>query len=394
VTSDQQVPPPTTSASERSAITSVSWAVRAAAMWALCVLAVVAAGYVGVKLFERVSLIAFTFILSLFFTAVLVQLVNRLAALGMHRTLATALVLFMGIAVFALVAWFVIAQITSHASQLGDQIVAVVNKITDWLKSGPLHLKDSDINAWQKQIANTVRQHQGALLSGAVHTVRTVIEVLSGMLFALFSTFFLLRDGELVWRWVLRLIPHVARDRMDRAGRRGWQTLGGYVRGQVTIAFIHAVTITILLFVLRIPLAAALGVLIFLGSFIPIVGLTVSGALCVGVALLEHGTGAAIVVAIAIIVLVQVEGHLLQPLIMSRAVHIHPLAVVLAVGAGTALYGIVGALLAVPLTAFTNSFVRGLWGDPHDPATEPPSPDPITETPSPDPVAEAPSSAK
>jgi putative heme transporter len=382
VTSDQQVPAPTTSASERSAITSVSWAVRAAAMWALCVLAVVAAGYVGVKLFERVSLIAFAFILSLFFTAVLVQLVNRLAALGMHRTLATALVLLMGIAVFALTAWFVIAQITSHASELGDQIVAVANKITDWLKRGPLHLKDSDINAWQKQITDTVRKHQGELLSGAVNTVRTVIEVLSGMLLALFSTFFLLRDGELVWRWVLRLFPHVARDRVDGAGRRGWQTLGGYVRGQVTIAFIHAVTITILLFVLRIPLAAALGVLIFLGSFIPIIGLTVSGALCVGVALLEHGTGAAIVVAIAIIVLVQVEGHLLQPLIMSRAVHIHPLAVVLAVGAGTALYGIVGALIAVPLTAFTNSFVRGLWGDPRDPVTEAPSSDPVAEAPS------------
>jgi predicted PurR-regulated permease PerM len=383
VTSDRQVPDSATAAPERSAVLSVSWAVRAAAMWAVCLLAVVAAGYVGVKLFERVSFIAFGFILSLFFTAVLVQLVDRLTGLGMNRTLATALVLVCGIAVFALIAWFVIAQITSHASELGDQIVAVANKITDWLKSGPLHLKDSDINAWQKQITDAVRQHQGQLVSGAISTARTVLEVISGLLLALFSTFFLLRDGELVWRWVVRLFPHVARDRMDQAGRRGWQTLGGYVRGQVTIAFIHAVTITILLLVLRVPLAAALGVLIFLGSFIPIVGLTISGALCVGVALLEHGTGAAIAVAIAIIVLVQVEGHLLQPLIMSRAVHIHPLAIVLAVGAGTALYGIIGALLAVPLTAFTNSFVRGLWGDPRDPVSELPSPDPLPQVPSP-----------
>ena len=370
MTSEEQVRAPAAAAPERSAITSVSWAVRAAAMWAVCLLAIVAAGYVGVKLFERVSLIAFAFILSLFFTAVLVQLVDRLTALGVQRTLATAVVLGAGIAVFALVAWFVIAQITSHASELGDQIVAVANRITDWLKSGPLHLKDSDIEAWQKKIADTVRTHEGELLSGAVNTARTVIEVISGMLLALFSTFFLLRDGELVWTWVLRLFPHVARERTDRAARRGWQTLGGYVGGQVTIAFIHAVTITVLLFVLRIPLAAALGVLIFLGSFIPIVGLTISGALCVGIALLEHGTGAAVVVAIAIIVLVQVEGHLLQPLIMSRAVHIHPLAVVLAVAAGTALYGIIGALIAVPLAAFSNSFVRGLWGDPRDPIAE------------------------
>jgi predicted PurR-regulated permease PerM len=380
VTSDRQVPARGEPA--RSAVMSVSWAVRAAAMWAVCVLAVAAAGYVGIKLFERVSFIAFGFILSLFFTAVLVQLVDRLTDLGMNRTLATALVLVAGITVFALVAWFVIAQITSHASELGDQIVAVANKITNWLKTGPLHLKNSDINAWQKQITDAVRQHQGQLVSGAISTARTVLEVISGLLLALFSTFFLLRDGGLVWQWVVRLFPHVARGRMDRAGRRGWQTLGGYVRGQVTIAFIHAVTITVLLLILRVPLAAALGVLIFLGSFIPIVGLTISGALCVGVALLEHGTGAAIAVAIAIIVLVQVEGHLLQPLIMSRAVHIHPLAVVLAVAAGTALYGIIGALLAVPLTAFTNSFVRGLWGDPRDPVTELPAPDPLPEVPS------------
>jgi predicted PurR-regulated permease PerM len=155
-------------------------------------------------------------------------------------------------------------------------------------------------------------------------------------------------------------MPGPARQQVDYAGRRGWFSLGGYVRGQVIIAFIHAVTITILLFILRIPLAAALGVLIFLGSFIPILGLTISGALCVGVALLEHGVGAAIIVAIAIIVLVQVEGHLLQPIIMSRAVHIHPLAVVLAVAAGTVVYGIVGALIAVPLVAFLNAFVHGL----------------------------------
>jgi predicted PurR-regulated permease PerM len=155
-------------------------------------------------------------------------------------------------------------------------------------------------------------------------------------------------------------MPAPARQQVDYAGRRGWFSLGGYVRGQVIIAFIHAVTITILLFILRIPLAPALGVLIFLGSFIPILGLTISGALCVGVALLEHGVGAAIIVAIAIIVLVQIEGHLLQPIIMSRAVHIHPLAVVLAVAAGTVIYGIVGALIAVPLVAFLNAFVRAL----------------------------------
>jgi putative heme transporter len=179
-----------------------------------------------------------------------------------------------------------------------------------------------------------------------------------------------LRDGQLVWRWVQKLVPREARFRVDQAGRRGWFTLGGYVRGQVTIAVIHAVSVFLVLVIVRVPLAAALGVIIFLGSFIPLLGLTISGALCVGIALLEHGTGAALAVGITIVVLFQAEGHLLQPLIMSRAVHIHPLAVALAVASGTTLYGIIGALLAVPLTAFLNSFIHGLKEEPPDPVTE------------------------
>jgi predicted PurR-regulated permease PerM len=128
----------------------------------------------------------------------------------------------------------------------------------------------------------------------------------------------------------------------------------------VLIALFHGVSITIVLFVLRIPLAAALGVLIFLGSFVPLIGLTVTGALCVAIALLEHGVTAAIVVAVAIIVLVQLEAHLLQPFIMSRSVAVHPLAIALSVLTGTLLAGIVGALLAVPLVAFLNSTIHAL----------------------------------
>ena len=148
------------------------------------------------------------------------------------------------------------------------------------------------------------------------------------------------------------------------AGRAGWGTLGGYMRGQVLIALFHGISVMIMLFVLRVPLAAALGVLIFLGSFVPLVGLTVTGALCVVVALLEHGVTAGIVVGVAIIVLVQLEAHLLQPLIMSRSVEVHPLAIALSVLTGTILAGIVGALLAVPFVAFLNSTMHALRDTP------------------------------
>jgi putative heme transporter len=184
--------------------------------------------------------------------------------------------------------------------------------------------------------------------------------VVAGALLILLSTFFFLRDGELIWRWVCSLAPAAARQRIDHAGRLGWRALGGYMRGVVLIALFHAVTVTILLFVLHVPLAAALGVVIFLGSFVPLVGITVAGALCVAVTLLEHGVPAAITVTIAIIILFQLEGHLLQPLIMSRAVEIHPLAIAVTVLSASAVAGIPGALIGVPLIAFLNTVVRAL----------------------------------
>jgi len=142
------------------------------------------------------------------------------------------------------------------------------------------------------------------------------------------------------------------------------------MRGVVLIALFHSVSVTIVLFALRVPLAAALGVLIFLGSFIPIIGLTVTGTFCVVVALLEHGVTAAIVVGVAIVVLIQLEAHLLQPVIMSRSVAVHPLAIALSVLTGTVLAGIPGALLAVPLVAFLNATVHALRGTPALPAGE------------------------
>ena len=350
----------TLSTPHRDSRDAVIWPVRVAAAWSWRLLTIAIALYLVLIVFSKIHIVAFAFIVALFFTAVLHPLEKRLESLGLHKSAAASLVLFAGLIVFGLIAWFVVVQITSHANTLGDQLTKVSEQIRDWLQNGPFHLREADLNNFTNSITNAIKNNQGKLVSGAVSTARTVFEVLGGLALSIFSTFFLLRDGDLIWRWVLRLMPTPAREQVDYAGRHGWFSLGGYVRGQVIIAFIHAVTITILLFILRIPLAAALGVLIFLGSFIPILGLTISGALCVGVALLEHGVGAAIVVAIAIVVLVQVEGHLLQPIIMSRAVHIHPLAVVLAVAAGTTIYGIVGALIAVPLVAFLNAFMRAL----------------------------------
>ena len=353
---------------------AVTWGVRVASEWAGRLLVIALGVYVVLRMFERVSLVAFALILAIFFTAVLHPLEARLRGRNGNRTLTSAIVLLTGIVVFGLVGWFVVQQISSHSAELTTQVNLVGDRIHDYLRDGPFHVKDTDLTKLSDQLATALSAHKGQVAAGAISTAQTVLEVAGGLLLALLSTFFLLRDGGQIWDWVLHLLPRAARHRVDAAGERGWYTLGGYVRGQVSIAFIHATTIFLVLLILRVPLAAALAVLIFLGSFVPLLGLTITGTLCVGVTLLEHGVTAAIVVTVAIILLVQLEGNLLQPLIMSRAVHIHPMAVALAVAAGTTVYGIVGALIAVPLVAFLNSFIRGLRDDTPDPVTEAPEP--------------------
>lgn len=341
-------------------VDAVTYPVRVAAAWTWRLLVIGLGLYVVAQIFFRVELVAFSFVLALFFTAVLHPLEIALRRLPGSRSVSSLLALLIGIALLTGIGYFVAWQISTHSTQLGDQISNFVDQTRDWLHNGPLHLKSADLDKFADQITTTIKDHQGELISGAIATLRTVLEALGALLLILLSTFFLLRDGEQIWRWTLRLFPLPAQERVDTAGRAGWRTLGGYMRGQVLIALFHGISISIVLLILQVPLAAALGVLIFLGSFVPLIGLTVTGALCVAVALLEHGVGAAVVVAVAIIVLVQLEAHLLQPLIMSRSVEVHPLAIALSVITGTVVAGIVGALLAVPLVAFLNSTISAL----------------------------------
>ena len=344
----------------------MTWPVRVAAAWAWRLILLGAAVYLIVKELDRVGLVVFPFIIALFFTAILHPLEVRLRRLPGRRSLSALAALLVGIIFLAGLGYFVVWQISTHDKQLADQVTKVVNNAKHWLETGPLHVKSADLDKVTKNLSNTIQQHGGPLISSAITTVKAVTEFLAGLLLVLLTTFYLLRDGDKVWGLFVGLFPAAARPRLDYAGRAGWHTFGGYMRGQLLIALFHGTTITIVLLIFRVPLAAALGVLIFIGSFIPLVGLVVTGALAVAVALLEHGATAAIAVAVAIVVLVQVEGHLLQPFIMSRSVDIHPLAVVLSVIAGTTLRGIPGALIAVPLVAFLNTSFRALQhGPPH-----------------------------
>jgi predicted PurR-regulated permease PerM len=193
------------------------------------------------------------------------------------------------------------------------------------------------------------------LTSGAVGAATTAGHVLTGLLLALFATFFFLKDGPRIWSWVVRLFPADARNRADGAGRRAWLTLISYVRATLAVAFVDAVGIGLGAAILGVPLALPLAVIVFLGSFVPIIGATLSGLVAVLVALVAKGPLTALILLGVVLLVQQLEGHVLQPLLLGRAIKVHPLAVVFGIATGVLLAGIVGALIAVPIVAVINT---------------------------------------
>jgi predicted PurR-regulated permease PerM len=354
----------------RDAADAVTWPMRVAAAWSWRLIIVGGALFLLTRILLRTWLVVFVFVIALFLTAILHPLESRLRPHIKHKSLSALATLLIGLIVLGGIGWFVYWQISSHSRELAKEATDLVNHTRDWLETGPLHLKSSEIDKYSKNLEKTISEHQDQVISGAVSTAKTIGEAVTGLLLALLTTFYLLRDGSDIWRWLLSLLPGPSHPHLDRGGRAGWVTFGGYMRGQLLIALFHGITTTILLVILGVPLAGALGVLIFLGSFIPLIGLVITGGLAAAVALLENGAGSGIAVIIAIVILVQVEGHVLQPFVMSRNVKIHPLAVVLAVVVGTTLKGIPGALIAVPLAAFINAAIRAIREVP--PADSPP----------------------
>jgi predicted PurR-regulated permease PerM len=235
-----------------------------------------------------------------------------------------------------------------------------IGQIQSWLKTGPLHVSDQDLNSALDAVDTWVKSNRESLTTGALSTASSFFDVFTGLFLVLFATFFFLRDGRRIWSFIVSILPRAAQEPISSAGEASWGTLVAYVRATVLVAFIDAVGIGIACAVLRVPFAFSLAALVFLASFIPIIGATLSGAVAVLVALVARGPVVALILLAAVIAVQQLEGHVLQPLIMGRAVAIHPLAVIVAIAAGVILAGIIGALVSVPLVAVLNTGIRRL----------------------------------
>ncbi|MEJ7832268.1 MAG: AI-2E family transporter, partial [Nocardioides sp.] len=260
------------------------------------------------------------------------------------------------------------------ANDLADSTARGLGEIKDWLKNGPLNASDSQINDYlqQAQDAITEQSRDGAALAQLTEVGTTIGHVLAGFFIILFSTYFFLADGDRIWAWLVRLSPRAARAKVDSSGRVAWISLTQFVRATVIVALVDAIGITVGAAILGVPFVLAIGVLVFLGSFIPLVGATVAGSVAILVALVDQGPITALLMLAVVIGVQQVEGHVLQPFLMGRWVSLHPLGVIFAIGAGVIVAGIAGALVAVPLAAALNAVVQHLAAntDPGDDALE------------------------
>lgn len=341
---------------------SVPPSTRALASVAWRTLVIVGVLYVLIRLIRIVWMPFLALSASFLIAALLTPVTNVLHHKARFpRALATACTVLLFLGALSGLGYFVETEFSASVPELIDDLQRVGDDAVHWLHTGPLHWNDKDLNKYQDQFVNTLKKQQSHLTQIGLESLASGFEVISGMLIALFTTFFLLYDGAGMWNWFRRLFPDRIEPQVEAAGRAAWGTLTGYARGTVVVAAIDGACIGIGLAILHVPLAAPLAVLIFMGAFIPIVGALLTGTVAVLIALVSKGWVVAVITLAILILVMQIEGHVLQPFVLGRSVRVHPVAVVFAVAIGTTLWGIGGAVLSVPIVAVTNSALSAIY---------------------------------
>lgn len=337
--------------------------VTAAYAWRLLVIAGAIALFIWLVMLLKALVIPL--MIGILITALLWPAFQLMLRARFPHWLAIAVTVVGAIGIVTGLVWLVVWQIREQLPDVQERTAAGIEDLKDFLLAGPLHLTEADIDGYLKQLGSLITEQQDWLLSAAGAVTGTAAEVLTGTLLSLFILICLLADGNGIWKWALRLFPRRARPAVDAAARNGWDTVINYARTQMLVAAIDAVGIGIGAALLGVPMAIPVAVLVFLGSFVPIVGAVVTGAVAVFLALVYNGPWIALAMLGVVLLVQQLEGHILQPILMGSAVKVHPLAVVLVVAGGAMIARIPGALFAVPLAAFINvaavTISTGAW---------------------------------
>lgn len=330
-----------------------------AAAWSWRLLTIGAVVWFVVSYLAGLTELVVPVVLSLLLTALLHRPAVALRR-WMPRSAAALVTVLAALALLAGVVWLVEWRVRGQAAGLLTQAETILISLRDRVStlpgigSGSVTVVDR-LNGW-------VQSHGDTVLTGVLTVSTVAVKVLTGFVLTLFLTLFLLMDGERIWAWLVRLLPHEARPAANGAGHRAWHVLVGWIVGTALISLIHAVVIGTTMWLLGTPLVFALAVLVFVGSFIPIVGAFVFGGFACLVTLVTVGLRGGLILLVVLVVEDLLEGHVYQPLIMGRSVKLHPIAVVLAVAAGSFIDGVVGAIIAIPLAGSISAAVKYLQG--------------------------------
>lgn len=323
--------------------------------WRVLLLAALIAG-IG-WLLRTLSAVTIPLAIGIMLTAGLAPVAGRLMKWGVPRPVAAVLTLVGGLLVVSGLLTLIISQIAGQADELGQRTMEGFQQLMNWLNSGPLKISQEQIDGWFQQATDYLRHQQARIAGWAATGAGAVGNFITGMVLALFAMFFMLYDGPSIWRWLMRLVPGAARDRVDGGGKAGWHSLVEYVRATVVVAAVDAVVPLIAAIIMGVPMAPALGALLFVSAFVPIVGILVAGAMVTLITLVTVGPIQALIMLGVIIAVNQIEGNVLQPLLLGKAVSLHALAIVFGITIGISVGGIVGALLVVPIMAFGKTFI-------------------------------------
>jgi len=275
--------------------------------------------------------------------------VLRLLEKHMPRVIAAIISLLAGIIVFGGVITIAVFQVQSQFATLQKSVSTGINTVANFVQNGPLNLGAKQISGVQKTLVDFVTSAQFG--SGALAGVSTAAEFVTGTVLAVIVLFYFMKDGPMIWAFLITPFTPVLRAKMRRSGDSAVQTLGGYVRGTAIIALVDAVFIGVAMLILRVPLAIPLTILVFIGAFIPLIGATITGIIAALVTLVTNDLSSAIIVAIVVVAVQQIEGNFLSPFVMGKSLKLHGLVVLLALTAGTILGGIFGTLISVPAAA-------------------------------------------
>lgn len=335
---------------------------RVAGAWSWRVAIVLVVAAMVIWLLSKVTILLIPIMIATILATLLRPVVKKLKQAGVPQGLSVAIaeVGLIALVVGALV--LVGRQLVVGFSDLSQQAIQGLIKIQDWLTSGPLRLSNDQMTKYLDEALAALQNNTNAILSSALGVGTSLGHFTVGLLLTLFILLFFLLEGQDIWAFVVKFFPLRARPAVDGAGRKGWTSLGNYARVQILVAAVDAIGIGAGAAIIQVPLALPLGVLVFVGSFIPVVGALVTGAVAVLLALVANGWVNALIMLGIVLLVQQLESHALQPFIMGRAVNLHPVAVILAVAAGSGIAGILGALFAVPMLAVANSFIRYIAG--------------------------------